>query len=416
MPINLTAELRERMSLTVYQNGFGHINERRSIPRLAEDLLIYYRDVPRLIEADSVIVKGLKVTEQSFEFIADKQSFLDRISGKEIILYYSETKEERIVRLLNARGGLIVKEREGKIVVDPIGEIQLPNATGLHFTPTLIWQVVQQTASSLELSYLSAGFSWEADYILLVTGNRFAMQSWATVRNHSGMDIRSAELRLVAGTVNRSFMRTMEFSAAKMPAEQSFADYHLYTYPTTVTVEDQQQKQFQLVSSEDSSYDTIYEVRKGQRHPTIVLKFLNREENELGIPLPAGQVKVLKEENGVTAFIGEDSIPHTAVNEAVELRIGEAFDLTVYSGDINRFVQDGFEYEVMLYEIRNQKDEAAQLLIRHIPNGAIWTVEESSHQWERRDNEIQIQVTVPAKTNQDVKFTIKYDRSADRRN
>lgn len=416
MPTNVTAADRTDLQLTLYQGGFAHISETRFIPPLSEDLVVYYYDIPKLIEADSSIVIGLDISQQSYAFIPDKQTFLNRIEGREVVVYNPETGEKRTFKLLNAIGGLVLRDFEGKVVVDPEGEIQLTNTKGLHFSPTLIWQVERQTGPSLQLSYLSGGFSWEADYVVMIKGNRFAMRSWATIRNDSGMDVINTVLRLMAGTVNRSVsLRTMEFSAAKLPTEQSFSDFHLYTYPMKVSIRDQQQKQLQLISSDSTAFETIYEVREGRRHPSITLVFKNTEKNGLGIPLPAGQVKVYKEEAGVSAFIGEDSIGHTDVNETVKLSTGEAFDITVYSGDVDRFVRDGFEYEVMLYEIRNQKDEAAEILIRHVPDRIVWTVEESSHPWERKDNEIQIRLTVPAKTNQDVKFTIKYDRSVENR-
>ncbi|MFC4410805.1 DUF4139 domain-containing protein [Chungangia koreensis] len=416
MPTNVTAAEKTKLQLTLYQGGFAHISETRFIPPLTEDLIVHYHDIPKLIEADSTIVIGLDISEQSFAFIPDKQALLNRIEGREIMVYTPETGEERVFILLNANGGLIVGDTEGKVIVDPKGEVQLSNSIGLPFSPTLIWQVERQTSPTLQLTYLTGGFSWEADYVVMIKGNQFAMRSWATIRNDSGMDVMNTELRLMAGTVNRAVsLRTMEFSAAKLPTEQSFADFHLYTYPMRVSILDQQQKHFQLISTDHSGFETIYEVREGQRHPSITIVFKNTEKNGLGIPLPAGQVKVYKEENGVSAFIGEDSIGHTAVNETVKLTTGEAFDITVYSGDVDRYVRDGFEYEVMLYEIRNQKDEAVEILIRHIPDKVLWTVEESSHPWERKGNEIQIRLTIPANTNQDVKFTIKYDRSVENR-
>lgn len=415
MPKNSTAEDRTQFILTAYSGGFAHVIETRFIPPLTDDMVVHYYDVPKLIEADSVMVSGLNISEQSFSFIPDKQSFLNRIVGREILVGFPEAEREFI--LLNAAGGLIGVDQNGHIVTNLKGEVRLSDPEGFHFSPTLIWQVEEQTASTLTLSYLTGGVSWEADYNLMLKGSTFSLQSWATVRNDSGMDAVNMELRLLAGTVNRAFsLRPMEFSmAAKMPEQQAFSDYHLYTYPEIVTIPDQSQKQLQLISAQHAAYDTIYEVREGKRHPSVVIEFMNSEGNALGIPLPGGQVKVFKEEKGKFAFIGEASIGHTAVGEKVKLAIGEAFDITIFSGDINRYVKDGFEYEVMLYEIRNQKDEAANMLIRHIPDGVIWTVEESSHPWERKNNEILIRLTVPPKTNQDVKFTIKYDRSLEKR-
>lgn len=46
------------------------------------------------------------------------------------------------------------------------------------------------------------------------------------------------------------------------------------------------------------------------------------------MPLPKGRIRVNKaDSSGSIQFVGEDRIDHTAVNEEIELYLGDAFDL-----------------------------------------------------------------------------------------
>jgi hypothetical protein len=237
--------------------------------------------------------------------------------------------------------------------------------------------------------------------------------------NNSGMTYRDATLKLMAGTVHRA-PRRMERNVAysqmetfNLPEQQAFADYHLYTLPERVTVKDHQQKQVKLLAANGINSEMIYEVDSYSEHPTVYFTFNNVVENGLGIPLPKGRFKLYKEnpKDGSSEFIGEDSIPHTAVGEVVRVQSGEAFDITVHSDVVSEYKRDGDEFEEVEYHIRNQKDQPIELIINHSTSYGYFDVPESTHEWTRKNGDIRIVVPVPAKSEVKVKFTIRYDRS-----
>lgn len=420
MPTNMPASLTKDLALTVYNDGFGLVQEIRSIPPLSDDHVIYYLGVPQRIESNSVQVKGLKVTELSYEYdLEDRLKLLEKYIGREIRLVNKETGEEKSYLLLSVQNGLVLADvitRE--IVLDAEGEIRLPDGSEeVMLRPTLVWRIKEQTAEDARVTYLTRGLNWNADYVAQIRENDFDLSSWVTLTNNSGMTYENATIKLMAGTVNRAdnrLQKTMLYEQAQQaePERQAFADYYLYTLPEKLTLNDRQQKQVQLFSAYQIKFHTVYEVDAYSDHPTVYFTFLNDAANGLGIPLPQGLFKLYKEnpKNGSSEFIGEDFIPHTAVGELVRIKSGEAFDVTVESEVVAEYKKDGYEFEEVVYLIRNQKDQPIELIINHNTSYGIFDVVESTHPWKRKNDDIQIMVPVPAKSEVKVAFTIRYDR------
>ena len=57
----------------------------------------------------------------------------------------------------------------------------------------------------MELTYLSGGLSWQADYVaeLAADDASLDLNGWVTLTNRSGTAYRNAKLQLMAGEVNR---------------------------------------------------------------------------------------------------------------------------------------------------------------------------------------------------------------------
>jgi len=423
MPTMMPASLTKDLALTVYNDGFALVQEVRTIPPLSEDRLIHYLDVPQLIETNSLQVKGLKIAELNYEYdLVDKFKLLEKYVGRELKLVDKESGLVKTYRLLSAQNGLVLEDiQTNEIVLDAEGLIRLPELPdGLILKPTLVWKIREQTAEDTRVTYLTRGLSWDVDYIAQIRDNDFDLTGWVTLINNSGMTYQDAKLKLIAGTVNRAprrLDRTVAYAQAEsfQPEHQAFADYHLYTLPERVTVKDRQQKQVQLLTANQINSEMIYEVNAYSEHPTIFFTFKNDVENGLGMPLPKGRFKLYKEnpKDGSTEFIGEDSIPHTAVGELVRIQSGEAFDITVESEVVAEYKRDGDEFEEIVYRIRNQKEQAIDLVIKHGTSYGYFDVIDSTHPWTRKNGDIQIVVPVPAKSQVEVKFTIKYDRTTD---
>jgi len=423
VPTEMPASLNKDLALTVYNDGFALIQEVRVIPSLSEDHLIHYLDVPQLIEPNSLQVKGLKIAELNYEYdLVDKFKLLEKYVGRELKLVNKETGKENSYLLLNAQNGLVLEDLQThEIVLDAEGEIRLPELPdGLILKPTLVWRIREKTAEDTRVTYLTRGIGWDVDYVAQVRENDFDLTGWVTLNNNSGMTYHDATLKLMAGTVNRAPSRRQNIVYAQMetdvqPEHQVFADYHLYTLPEKVTVKDHQQKQVQLLSVNQIKSEIVYEVDSYSDHPTIYFTFKNDVANGLGTPLPKGRFKLYKEnpKDGSSEFIGEDLIPHTAVGETVRIQSGEAFDITVESEIVAEYKKDDFEFEEVVYQIRNQKEQAIDLVIHHSTSYGYFEVTESTHEWTRKNGDIQFVVPVPAKSQLKVAFTIRYDRGMD---
>lgn len=94
------------------------------------------------------------------------------------------------------------------------------------------------------------------------------------------------------------------------------------------------------------------------------VKFLNSQQNDLGIALPKGTFRVFKQDeaDGSLEFIGEDSIGHTPKDENITLNIGNAFDISanLYAVSRTSFKDAGYRASMNL-TIVNHKDTASDI-------------------------------------------------------
>jgi hypothetical protein len=282
----------------------------------------------------------------------------------------------------------------------------------LYSKPTLVWLLDNRRAGeqTLEASYLTNQVNWNADYVLTIGADQKAadLNGWVTIVNQSGTAFKNALLQLVAGELHRVYERQVGFAqeralkaeaaAAPQFAEEAISEYHLYTLERRTTLQNNETKQISLLSSPGIRIDKVYEVdgqqfyyhnaqRPGQpfKDPVKVrIKFKNAEANSLGIPLPAGTVRVYQgDSKGRVQFVGEDRIGHTPKDETLDLYIGNAFDIVAERKQTDFQTLGAHSYE-MAFEIalRNHKPEPITVLVNE-PIGGNWTILESTFKWEK---------------------------------
>jgi hypothetical protein len=236
-----------------------------------------------------------------------------------------------------------------------VGHLAFPDVPAdLRDLPTLVLHLASASAGEgdLELSYLTGGMGWKADYVanLSAEGSTMDLNGWVTLTNSSGVAYRQAQVQLVAGEVNRveeplpapMMSRGMVMAeAAPMPSEEALYEYHLYTLPRPTDIQNNQTKQVALLSAPQvpvvrelvvRGQPYAYHAQAGDGWTKLEvearLSFVNRD-GSLGVPLPAGVVRVYsKDSRGNAQFVGEDAIEHTPRNETVALKLGESFDVT----------------------------------------------------------------------------------------
>jgi len=211
-----------------------------------------------------------------------------------------------------------------------------------------------EKSQELELSYLTQGLTWRADYVAELNNedNLLNLSAWITLTNTSETDYRNALLKLVAGDIHlapkEEFFRNKAMVMAEPAMEASsfsrerMFEYHLYTLSRKTTLKNNQTKQVALLTAEKVPCAKEY-IINGQGHNftenmitetekpkvEVLLKLENLAKNNLGIPLPKGVVRVYKQDlQGMVQFAGEDKIDHTPDGKSLNLKLGNAFDIT----------------------------------------------------------------------------------------
>jgi hypothetical protein len=419
-----TLDNQQSIAITVYNSNIGLVKDTRilKLPRGTSQLR--FMDVAQQINPATVHIKSLtapnalSVVEQSYEYdLLNPDKLLDKYVGREVtlVLRTLENNSEKLTptraTLLSNNGGQ-VWQIGNQIVINPtnVAETrfdQLPQ--DLIAKPTLVWTLNNTGADThtVEASYLTNGIGWRSDYVVVVNKDdtKADLNGWVTINNNSGTTYKNAALKLVAGDVNR--VQDQQFYMAKTarmaeaaPAaaapqfqEQAFFEYHLYSLQRPATLKNNETKQINLLSAANftvkkelvlNGQQFYYQGYNNPGEPIkekvgVFVEFKNAKENGLGLPLPAGIVRVYKADNeGAQQFIGENRIDHTPKDERVKIKLGDAFDVvaerkqTDYKVISRRVYEYGYEIR-----IRNHKEEDVTVVVNE-PIGGDWEIINSS--------------------------------------
>lgn len=430
------------VAVTVYNNDRALVRDRRSVKLLPGQLSLKFMDVAEQIQPETVSLKSLsapgklRILEQNYEYdLMSPQKLMEKYVGRDVRLINRDKEldfAEVNARLLSVNEGPVYQV-DGSIYLGHPGTVVLPEIPEeLIAKPSLIWRLDNDaTDHDVEATYLTGGFSWKADYVITLdkAEKQMDLGGWVTLNNRSGATYQNAQLKVVAGEVNivqpqmagRGYAMAPKIAIAEdmVMREESFAEYHLYTLPGRTTIKQNQSKQVSLLSVAGIGVRKVYEYRGNdsfysQRIPPIkeekvsaMLVFDNKEANQLGMPLPAGIMRVYQEDrDGMLQFAGEDQIKHTPKNEEVRLRLGNAFDIvgertqTDYRRIADNVHEVGFEIV-----IRNHKAENIVVDVIEPMNGD-WEILSSSPTLEKKDAQSAI-CHLPVATDGEAKLTYR---------
>jgi hypothetical protein len=217
-------------------------------------------------------------------------------------------------------------------------------------------------------------------------------------------------LKLVAGDVHRVEQRgrriarpkelVMETAGEPQFEERALFEYHVYSLTRKTTLRNNQIKQLSLFPSTRTQAEKlfVFDGRITGKKIRVNMEFVNRKRAGLGIPLPAGKIRVYKEDaDGVLEFIGEDRIDHTPVDEKVRILLGNAFDLTGERVQKSvKKISDRAREESVEITLKNHKKEDVEILIvEHIYGD--WSITRSSHPVKKKDAwTLEARIRVPA--------------------
>ncbi len=400
---NSFAQQPERVSLdvTVYNNNLGVVRDVRSMTLPQGQSVVRFTDIPTAIDATTVqaALRGT-VLEQNYQYdLVNAWKIFDRYIGKDISLT-GKTNETVKGKLLSASGETIVLQPEtGGILILRANEYRVALPTlpeGLILQPTLVWTVQSQTAAKqpVAVSYQTGGFQWHAEYVATLNEkeNAVDVNAWVSINNTSGATYPNATLKLIAGDVNRvqdnlqpqyrqpkALMAMSNEANAQQFDEKEFFEYHLYTLQRPVTLAQNEIKQVALFEAKNVPVKKQFIYRgSGSHDVNVVVEFLNDEKSGLGVPMPKGKVRMNKQSGASAEFIGEDAIDHTPRNEAVKLKLGNAFDV---KGDevqkkYDKISEKVFEQTIEITITNRKKEDIVVTFERNF--GVNWTIVSSS--------------------------------------
>ena len=482
--------LADQPAVTVYNQSFGVVREHLVLdlqPGLNE---MTFTDTTAHLEPDSVILRDpaggfrLQIVEQNYRNDPVSQELLLSLYQGKTIDFVVAGKDEpvsgRIVRsgyvphrqawqqygygyyqsqmrMVGGGSGQPIIEIDGQLRFGLPGTPVFPSlADDTILKPTLHWLLETDAAGKLEaeISYVTGGMSWKADYNVVAPeeGETLDLVGWVTIDNQSGRDFHDARIKLMAGDVSKirdvseglyaydshRGLSSLGYAGQPPVTEKAFDEYHLYTLQRPTTLLDRQTKQveFQRAGGISSKRLFIYDgaqidYRRYQGwDPTslrndrnfgagsnpkiwVMREFENCADNGLGMPLPAGRVRFYRRDaDGQLEFTGENVIDHTPKDETVRVYTGNAFDLvgerirTHFAIDHNAcWLDEAFELRV-----RNHKDQPVEVrIVEHLYRWRGWKIVEQSDDFIKSESQtIEYRIEVPANGEKIVTYKVHY--------
>jgi hypothetical protein len=446
--------------------GYAVVRHERELALQRGRNTVRFTDVAALIDPTTVTFEsltdaaGTSVIEQNFQFdLVSAEKLLQRYVDRAIAVdqVRGNGVESFNGTLLSTAGGLILRREDGSIQTLPHNAgIRLPELPGGLITrPTLVWDVAAQRSGThrARVSYQASGITWWADYNVTYAEGatphacRLDVGAWVSIINQSGAGYRDAKLKLVAGDVQRvtpqgrvahtppaARAMAMEDRASGF-AEKAFFEYHLYTLGRPTTLPDNSTKQIELFPAArrvpcektlvyygalpaygfgpspvtDRSFGT-----QTNRKVDVYLGFRNAEKHNMGMPLPAGRIRVSKTDSadGTLEFIGEDAIDHTPRNEKVLIKLGSAFDVVGERRQVNFTVDTSRRTmtEEIEVKLRNQKKEPVTVIVKeNLYRWVNWQITARTHDFEKQDaRTVHFPLKIAAGGETTLRYTVHY--------
>lgn len=458
--ITSTLNDQQSVAVTIYNNNLALVKDQRKVKLTSGLQKLAISDVSGQIRPETAMFRSINspgsfsILEQNFDFdLLTPEKLLEKYVGKSvtIIKINPATGEEKseLATVLSANNGVVLKigNRIETGLLNNLGHIVYNDIpANLRDRPTLITQINSKIAAEqiVELSYLTGGLAWKADYVAELSPNENSvdLSAWVTLTNTSGASYNNAKLQLVAGDINqvqaniprvmmmRNKAELLVDSAPAPMAEESLLEYHLYSLNRQTTIAENQTKQVALLSATavparkelvlrggDYYYQSNYGDIGQKLKLAVFVEFDNKEISNLGMPLPKGIMRVYKKDSaGNAQFVGEDTLDHTAKNEIVRLKLGESFDVTADKKQTDFKVlakptkgNNAFEssYEITL---KNAKKEKMTVIVQE-PISGEWQITKESHPHKKLNSHLAVwKIEIPAEGSTTLKYSaiVKY--------
>lgn len=474
----------EDSALTIYNQNFAVVRQKVSLALKSGINTVQFTDITAHLEPESVILcdpsgrRHLQILEQNYQPDPVSQDLLlSKYEGKTIDIVVPRGDKWEILKGKIIRSGYVPPSLGSRryqqpfyqppTVAQPILQVDgqlrfgLPGtplfpalAEGTILKPTLDWVISTDREGEFEaeLSYVTGGMNWQADYNVVAPpqGDMLEIVGWVTMENRSGRSFENARIKLMAGDVSKvqpaDAFRGMAVAGAmgglgpgQPPVtEKPFDEYHLYTLERRATLRDRETKQVESLRAAGVRSKRVYVydgvridqarymhsppeyIRQSREYGTefntkvwVMQELLNAKANNLGMPLPKGRVRFYRrDETGQLEFTGENVIDHTPQDETIRVYTGSAFDLTgerrrmSFRMDTSQnWLEESFEIK-----LRNHKNEPVTVrVVEHLYRGAGWEITAKSADYRKTDSRtVEFPVSVPANGELSLTYTAYY--------
>jgi hypothetical protein len=439
--IVLAAGAQAEVAITVYNQDLGLVRDRRALEFEKGEFELQYTNVPSSIDPTSVHFKLLDnpdaaaLLEQNYQYdLVSASKILEKFIDSEIEITAVAGDQGKFYsgKLLAFDGSnitLLADDGSVKVIelkwVSDVSFAKLPE--GLITKPTLVWKLLSDVSGkqNTEVSYLTRNINWHAEYVAVVSSDdkMLDLSGWVSVDNRTGATFEDAKLKLIAGDVNVLRDKPMPrlakgsyeevFSLAQDYGfeEKAFFEYHLYTLPRKTTIANNEIKQISLFEPATTPVDKVfvYEGRRYGKDVRIILEFTNSKERGLGMPLPAGKLRVMKRDtDGLMEFIGEDMIDHTPKDEDLSIYLGNAFDIVGERNVIDRKkITDEMTEETIEIKLRNHKEEGVTVkVVERL--GRFWKILDATSEFKQKDaSTVEFLIPVSADGESTLSYTVR---------
>jgi len=424
--------------LTVY-NNFGYIEETRQLQLSAGTNLYRIEDLASNVETGSIFIDfetNHTVIEQHYNFdLFSIPRFIEEFTGEKVDLYLTnDTFIEGIITfidqtyiLLSTENGkhTLIQRKDIQYIDFPSTEKSLENKPVLNI---LVNSGVFQN-TNYTLSYLFNGLKWNGEYLGIYDEEKETLKliSRAKIENRSGKSFSGVSLRLVSGEINKGrlpeiperaaaagrMLKVQAVPATELQEEKQY-EYHIFTMERKFDILNNQIKHITLYepSTINVTKKLMYQGQRNGKDIFAYIEFKNTKENGIGLPLPAGTVRLFKDmKEQASLYIGEDYISHSPENEQVQLLTGISFDIkgeriqTAFRRIGDRAREESYEIT-----IRNNSQKKEEIVIKERLNGD-WEIIHSSHTYKKvSSTEIEFILPVAGDSSRKIEYTVRYER------
>jgi hypothetical protein len=441
--------------------GYAMVRHDRIVKLQPGRSQLKFADVAGLIDPTTVTFTSLsdpatRVLEQNFQFdLVSTDKLLLKFVDKPITVERAVGNQSSVITgtLLSSIDGLVLRGNDGAIhSFRDYSSIRFPDLPGgLNTKPTLVWDIASPMGGEQKsrVTYQTGGVTWWADYNLIFNEGRDAnsgvldLSAWVSIINQSGTTYPNAKLKLIAGDVHRAEppqpklgrMQAMEMARASIAddagfEQKEFFEFHLYTLGRRTTLPNNSTKQIELFDqakqipakkillyyglSQPYYWPTPYVDRElgveMNKKVDVYLEFKNDKQFGLGVPLPAGRIRVSKLDgaDGSLEFIGEDRIDHTPKDERVLVKLGSAFDVVGERRQVDFTIDTKGKWmeEEIEIKLRNHKDQPVEVTVKeNLYRWSNWRMLSKTHEFEKEDART---IYFPVKVAKDAEAVVRY--------